>query len=123
MLIPIDTNRAHTKLQRSLDKCALWSIQNKLTANSKKTKIICFTASKKKLYSLDINLSLNDVKLQLIPSYKYLGITLDPHLKYDIDIRYMLQSVVQNLHVSWYERVYDSRYLVKGVQIHGASLF
>ena len=84
---------SQSKLQLSLDKFALWSIQNKLTVNSKKTKLMCFTASKRKLNSMDVSLTLNDVKLMIVPSYKYLGVTLDSHLKYDLHIKHMLQTI------------------------------
>ena len=52
-----------------------------------------FTASKKKLNNIDIAIFLNNTKLSIVPSYKYLGVTLDPHLKFDIHIRVMKQTV------------------------------
>ena len=52
-----------------------------------------FTASKKKLNKIDIALFLNDTKLSIVPSYKYLGVTLDSHLKFDIHVKVMKQTV------------------------------
>ena len=74
---------AHDRLQTSLDNFAMWCLQNKLTVNVKKTKLMIFTASKRKLNSLNVNLTLNNEKLMVVPSYKYLGVVLDSHLKYD----------------------------------------
>ena len=76
---PIIEN-VYNRLQLSLDVFGMWCLQNKLTVNTGKTKIMAFTASKQKLTGLDINLSLNGVKLMVVPSYKYLGVTLDQHL-------------------------------------------
>ena len=88
-----------TRLQSSLDLFAMWSLQNKLTVNPSKTKLMIFTASKRKMNSMDVSLTLNDKKLSVVPSYKYLGVTLDPHLKYDIHIRTQLKKIAHRTYI------------------------
>ena len=47
---------------------------------------MAFTLSKRKLNGMNIHL-MNDTKLMVVQSHKYLGVLLDPHLKYDLHIR------------------------------------
>ena len=95
MIFDSDPNieNVYNRMQLSLDVFGMWCLQNKLTVNTGKTKIMAFTASKQKLTGLDINLFLNDVKLMVVPSYKYLGVTLDPHLKYDLHVKHQLKTI------------------------------
>ena len=86
-------DNVYTRMQQSLDDFGMWCLQNKLTVNTGKTKIMAFTASKQKLTGLHIDLSLNGVKLMVVPSYKYLGVVLDPHLKYDLHVKQQLKSI------------------------------
>ena len=76
--------QAQQKLQTSLDLFSMWCKQNKLSVNTRKTKVMVFTASKRKLNGMHVNIYMNESKLDVVNSYKYLGITLDSHLKYDL---------------------------------------
>ena len=84
---------AQQLLQEDLDCYLTWCQQNKLSVNITKTKLMIFAASRRKLNSLDVNLELNEEKLQVVPSYKYLGVILDPLLNYNLHLKYIAKTV------------------------------
>ena len=68
-------------LQTLLDITQDWCYKWKLNINVEKSKIMHFRPNKKK--QSNINFSFGDTPLQYCESYKYLGIYLDPHLKFN----------------------------------------
>ena len=52
-----------------------------------------FAASKRKLNTLDVDLNLDAEKLQVVPSYKYLGVILDPLLNYGLHLKFVAKTV------------------------------
>ena len=76
-------NIAEAKLQSSMNKFAKWCSSNALTINSKKTKLMAFGSRSKVKKCSRASITLNGDKLKLVPSYKYLGVTLDQTLNYN----------------------------------------
>ena len=72
---------AEIELQQDLLNYQTWCEQNKLSVNSSKTKIMIFSTSDRKLKTLDVSIHLEN-RLQVVPTYKYLGVILDPLLSY-----------------------------------------
>ena len=57
-----------------------WMIANKLTLNYKKTKVMLFSKKKKDLRSIEIKI--NSHKIDMVDSFKYLGIVMDSDLNW-----------------------------------------
>ena len=89
----LDVNVAAQNLQTDLLSLNNWCALNKLTINIKKTKIMCFGSKNciKKFHKP--NFLLNGLLLDCVDSFKYLGITLDPQLNYDLYLSTILQKV------------------------------
>ena len=84
---------ASNMIQEDLDCYSTWCKQNKLSVNATKTKIMIFAASSNKLKTLDVNITLDDHILQVVPSYKYLGVILDPLLKFNLHLKFIAKTV------------------------------
>ena len=78
----VSSQQAEGLVQNSIDKFAKWCAGNALTINVKKTKLMSFGSRSNVKKSRKAEVHLNGEKLQMVPSYKYLGITLDPTLSY-----------------------------------------
>ena len=92
---------AITLIQSDLNNLYTWCNRNKLTINCKKTKYCLYgrSSSLKKSKMLDIQLSLNTNILEIVYSYKYLGLILDEHLTYNKHIKEMNQLVSHKLYL------------------------
>ena len=69
-----DSNNIERKINYELEKVNLWLKANKLSLNVKKTKCMFFHKRKTLPH---INLSLNDVIIENVPKFNYLGIIID----------------------------------------------
>ena len=74
---------AACKLQPSLNQFYEWCQANKLSLNVTKTKLMVFGTRHKVKKAKDITIKVGDAPLQIVPSYKYLGITLDSTLSFN----------------------------------------
>ena len=72
-----DSNNIEREINYELEKVNLWLKANKLSLNVKKTKCMFFHKRKTLPH---INLSLNDVIIENVPKFNYLGIIIDEHL-------------------------------------------
>ena len=77
-------------LQTLLDITQDWCYKWKMNINVEKSKIMHFRQNKKK--QSNVNFSFGDMPLQYCESYKYLGIYLDPHLKFNCCIKTLADS-------------------------------
>ena len=68
-----DSNNIEREINYELEKVNLWLKANKLSLNVKKTKCMFFHKRKTLPH---INLSLNDVIIENVPKFNYLGIFL-----------------------------------------------
>ena len=80
-------------IQTDLENYQTWCVQNKLSINIIKTKVMIFTASRIHPNTNDINLLMDDVKLHVVDTYKYLGVILDTNLTFERHINSVHQVV------------------------------
>ena len=78
-----DSNNIEREINYELEKINLWLKANKLSLNVKKTKCMFFHKRKTLPH---INLSLNDVIIENVPKFNYLGIIIDWHLLWNSHI-------------------------------------
>ena len=71
------------KLQESMNNFANWCSSNALTINTKKTKIMASGSHSKVKKCKNASVTLHGVKIKSVPSYKYLGVSLDQTLDYN----------------------------------------
>ena len=77
---------AISNLQNDLNSMVKWCDSNKLSVNYKKTKVMKFGA-KNLLKKLDQpSIFINNFKLDIVDHYKYLGITMDQRLTFDLHL-------------------------------------
>ena len=93
-----DTTRASKVLQTDLDCYQTWCIQNKLSVNISKTKVMVFSASKRHPNTINVNLKIENQLLMVVPSYKCLGITLDNYLSFEQHINNVHKIVNYKIH-------------------------
>ena len=67
------------EINKELEKLNIWFKLNKLTLNVDKTKCMFFH---KRRAVPSINLSMNNIPIDIVPHFNYLGITLDEHLSW-----------------------------------------
>ena len=85
------------KLQEDIDALSTWCGINDIKANTDKTKVMVFGSDNclKKLPTFGINV--DGTPLSQVSSYKYLGITLDEHLNYNLHSNKVIGSVSSKL--------------------------
>ena len=88
-------------IQEDLIELSNWCRMNKLTINCKKTKYCVYGMRSivKKSKNIDMILSLNNVILERVCSYKYLGFILDDQLNFNKHIDVMLNNVSHKLYL------------------------
>ena len=67
--------------------------------NTSKTKAMCLGTPYTTSQIIDPVISYDNVNIDLVDSYKYLGIVLDPNLKFDKHVDYMKRKLVGRLHM------------------------
>ena len=83
--------------QNSLDKFSNWCSKNKLTINTRKTKLMVFGTRERVKRSKKACLYVNNDKLQMVPSFKYLGVLLDSTLTYNLHIKSLIRSILHKV--------------------------
>ena len=68
-----------------------WCNYNKLIINKTKTKYLIFSNRE----AIDINLKIGNDQIEKVDSFKYLGITLDTHLKYNAHVANLTMNMSQ----------------------------
>ena len=91
--------QAERKLQVSLNLFSQWCSENALSINAKKTKLMAFGSRSKVKKCKNTNVRLKNVRLKLVPSYKYLGFNLDPTLSYKTHIASVIGCVQHKLYM------------------------
>ena len=84
-------------LQTSLDEFGHWCKVNKLTVNTKKSKLMVFGTRAKIKKAKNVRLFLNGDKLQKVPTFKYLGMVLDPTLNFNHHISCVIRTVLHKM--------------------------
>ena len=94
-----DKNAAHARLQEMLDNFVEWSEMNALTINIQKTKFMTFGTRSKVKRAKDLKVVINGVQIQQVPSFKYLGFTLDSVLSFTNHITALLNIVTHKMYI------------------------
>ena len=84
-------------LQPSLDEFSHWCHVNKLTINAKKSKSMVFGSRSKVKKAKNVTVRMDGERLQKVPSFKYLGIILDPTLSYNKHVSYVIKTVLYKM--------------------------
>ena len=93
----INSWEAANKLQLSLNLFNSWCSVNQLTINIKKTKLMAFGSRGKVKKAKNVTIKLGGLKLQHVPSFKYLGLTLDGTLNFSHHIACVNRTVLHKL--------------------------
>ena len=79
-------------LQKLVNLCCSYALANDITFNTKKTKLMCFKPKcHKDLFVPQI--SLNGVVIDLVRTYKYLGVIFSDDMKDDCDIKRQIRTL------------------------------
>ena len=89
---------AEKRLQNLMNKFYKWCMQNVLTINTKKSKLMVFGTRSKINRIENVEITINRQNLQFVPTYKYLGFNLDQSLNY----KYHLGTVINNISFKLY---------------------
>ena len=92
-----DFNKSVSRLQADLESLNVWCLDNGILANTDKTKVMVFGKPKVLENLPHFHIMLNKVPLQVVPSYKYLGISLDSQLSYNQHTTRIISSVTAKL--------------------------
>ncbi len=86
-----------TKLSIALRDSITWMRRNKLTLNTDKTKAMCFGTPHTIRQVTDPTIVYGDIEIELVDDYKYLGVVLDPTLKFYRHVDYLKRKIVGRL--------------------------
>ena len=86
-------------LQTNMNRFANWCRVNKLTINTKKTKVMCFGSRHNVKKAISIELKVNDQLIQNVPTYKYLGINLDQTLNFNYHLKNVVNTISRKLYI------------------------
>ena len=76
------------KVNHELEKIKLWLQNNKLSLNCSKTNYMIFNKQPHKTCHFDLKLYINNISIQRVNSFKYLGVIFDDKLKWTDHIDY-----------------------------------
>ena len=89
----VDWIQAQNELQLRLNGFVEWNNKNELTINSQKTKFMVFGSRAKIKKAKNVKLTIKNTQIQQVPSFKYLGFTLDPVLSFTNHISSLLSVI------------------------------
>ena len=81
----------HINVQLGILNLQIWCSKWRLSINTSKTQFMLFY-NKKKTYNPHVNIVINEVPIQRVPTKKVLGITLDENITFTPHIEYITQS-------------------------------
>ena len=93
----VNCAEAEAKLQSSVSKFKLWCDVNVLTINASKTKVMAFGSRSKVKKCKNLDIRIAGEKLKLVPSFKYLGLTLDSTLNYGQHIATVIKLITYKM--------------------------
>ena len=95
----VTLSEAERLLQGDLIQLGDWCNKNKLTINVKKTKVMIFGSQKKIKSVRHPCLKMNDKVLEVVQTYKYLGMTLDSSLTFTNHIKKTIKSIAHKVYI------------------------
>ena len=85
------------RMQADLDNLSGWCRLNGIRVNTEKSKVMVFGSPQKLKDLPPLELKLDDVLLHAVTSYKYLGMTLDSQLNYNLHVNKLISLVSSKL--------------------------
>ena len=92
-----DFEESIRNLQNDMNSLNVWCNSNGIMANTEKTKVMVFGNSGMLKKVPPFEILLNGVQLQTVTAYKYLGITLDTQLSYNLHVNKIIGSITAKL--------------------------
>ena len=92
-----DIDRSIASLQEDINSLTEWCNENGIMANTDKTKVMTFGSQNMLGKVPEFEIVLNDTPLQFVTAYKYLGMTLDSRLTYNLHVNKIIGSVSAKL--------------------------
>ena len=111
---------AQTELQNRLNNFTEWSKMNALSINIQKTKFMIFGTRTKVKKAKSLQLSIDGVQIQQVPTYKYLGFTLDSVLSFSCHISSLLTIITHKAYILGKIRKFITEYTA--IRIYKAML-
>ena len=93
----IDPNAVACRLQSGLNLFTTWCSRNKLTINTKKTKLMVFGSRSRVKKAKNVSVVMDNDRLRPVPSFKYLGVLLDSTLTYNSHISSLIRTVIHKI--------------------------
>ena len=93
----VNHDLASIRLQRNLSQFHRWCVENKLTINAKKTKLMIFGTRSRVKSAKNVIITINNELIQTVPSFKYLGVLLDSTLNYNHHIASVVRTVLHKV--------------------------
>ena len=84
-------------IQKDLDSIFLWCEANGIKANTDKSKVMVFGSKGTLKKTSPVVITFGNETLQTVSFYKYLGLTLDSQLNYNLHITRVINSVTDKL--------------------------
>ena len=75
------------KMQEDINQLSEWCLHNGIKVNTDKTKLMLFGSSKSIGSLPTFEIKYNESPMQQVSSYRYLGMTLDPQLTYNLHVK------------------------------------
>ena len=95
----LNVEEATRKIQPCLDQFIKWCTSNKLSLNVNKTKLMVFGTRHVVKKAKAAKVVARGKQLQIVPTYKYLGIVLDSTLSYKYHVNNVINSIVYKVNL------------------------
>ena len=84
-------------MQKDIDSISQWCVLNGITVNTEKSKVMVFGSNRTLGRLPPFEVKFGDLTLQSVCSYKYLGVTIDNQLNYNLHVNRIVASVSSKL--------------------------
>lgn len=95
-----------SKSNMKLEKVAHWLSNNKLSINTDKTKCITFRSRLRFINANDIHIKIDDSVIEQVTTIKYLGVTIDNNLHWQMQIQNVCSKLASGCHALTQARQY-----------------
>jgi hypothetical protein len=97
-----DCNDVVNEMNLNLENITGWLKENKLKLNTEKTKAMVITNSsvtrKKFMNNIQHPICIENVEIEFVDEFKYLGVILDPHLTFDNHVNYIAKKIGKKIY-------------------------
>ena len=106
--IALDKCSLETNLQNALNSVHIWCLENGMTINTDKTKLMLIASRQKRnsLIESDLNITFNDRELKNSNNEKILGVHVDQNLVWNSHFQYVCKKIASNLWLLSQIRIY-----------------